>query len=64
MSRTLRYSLDGIPAGAVVKDRYGDVGILTEDLVLYPETAPLTREYSERFGPFEIMHAPKGIDDE
>ena len=48
-------TLEGLPAGTQIRDRYGDTGtIIPGGLVRYHETRDLSVGYANRYGPFRI----------
>ncbi|GGJ74481.1 hypothetical protein [Glutamicibacter ardleyensis] len=53
-------SVDGLPDNTVIEDNVGDVGIIFNGHIWYPETNPLSIErVAKRYGPFTIRYRPE-----
>lgn len=52
------WQLADLPDGTTVRDSMGDVGVIREGWINYPETAPLTLAYAQRYAPFKVVTEP------
>jgi len=52
--------LEDLAEDTQVVDRMGDVGVVRDGWIDYPETAPLSLTYAQRFAPFTVVPEPGG----
>lgn len=59
MTVTTRAQLEALPEMSVIRDRYGDVGIVQAGMVHYPESEPQTFERTvKKYGPLDVLWTP------